>query len=118
MRTKSIHRFKYLLFLFFFRYDIDDGNYRELDKYTNIATVTSVLKLFLSSMPEPLIPKTIQQIIIMTQINFLETSDEKKTIVQLQDVFMQMDQLPYRVLKYILFHLKDVSEVNGNKKIM
>ena len=68
-------------------------------------------------MPEPLIPRKIQQLITTSQIHFSGMCNEKNMIAELQDVLMQMDQLSYRVLKYILFHLKDVSEVKGNQKL-
>ena len=89
------------------------GNYDEVEKCTNIATVTSSLKLFLREMPQPLITKEIQNLISDSQIDWSAIND-KLLISQLESIFMRIDHLSFCVLKYFLKHLKDVSETEGN----
>ena len=104
--------------MFCFSAEIDKGNYEDLEKCTNIATITSLFKSFLRSMPEPLITKHTQQLITQQQIDFVGNSNQRFMIAQLEGIFMRIDPLSYAVLKYILLHLKDVSETKGNKTII
>jgi len=95
--------------------EIELGNYEDLEKCTSIATVTSVLKAFIRQMPEPLLTRDCQQLIEQAQIDFLGNSNEGLMVAQLKGIFMTMDSLTYTVLKYILLHLKDISEAKDNK---
>ena len=94
--------------------EIENGNYEELEKCTNIATITSILKGFLRQMPEPLLTRHCQQLIEQAQIDFLGNANERLMIAQLEGIFMRIDPLSYSVLKYFLLHLKDISETKGN----
>ena len=98
---------------YFISDEIELGNYEELEKCTNIATVTSILKGFIRQMPEPLLTRHCQQLIEQAQIDFLGNENERLMIAQLEGIFMRIDPLSYSVLKYLLFHLKDISETKG-----
>ena len=69
-------------------------------------------------MPEPLLTRDCQQLIEQAQIDFLGNSNEGLMVAQLKGIFMTMDSLTYSVLKYILLHLKDISEAKGEKLIV
>ena len=97
--------------------EIDSGSYEEFEKCANIANITSVLKSFLRSMPEPLITRHTQQLITQSQIDFVGNSNQRLMIAQLEGIFMRIDPFSYAVLKYILLHLKDVSETKGNTTV-
>ena len=67
-------------------------------------------------MPEPVVTRQTQQLINQSQIDFIGNSNEKLMIAQLEGIFMRIDHLSFCVLKYILLHLKDISETKGNPK--
>ena len=108
----------YLFIHIYISDEIELGNYEDLEKCTSIATVTSVLKAFIRQMPEPLLTRDCQQLIEQAQIDFLGNSNEGLMVAQLKGIFMTMDSLTYSVLKYILLHLKDISEAKGEKLIV
>ena len=108
----------YLFIHIYIRDEIELGNYEDLEKCTSIATVTSVLKAFIRQMPEPLLTRDCQQLIEQAQIDFLGNSNEGLMVAQLKGIFMTMDSLTYTVLRYILLHLKDISEAKGEKIIV
>ena len=64
-------------------------------------------------MPEPLLTRDCQQLIEQAQIDFLSSANERLMIAQLEGIFMRIDPLSYSVLKYLLLHLKDISETKG-----
>ena len=67
-------------------------------------------------MPEPLLTRDCQQLIEQAQIDFLGNSNEGLMVAQLKGIFMTMDSLTYSVLKYLLLHLKDISEAKGKNQ--
>ena len=64
-------------------------------------------------MPEPLLTRDCQQLIEQAQIDFLSSANERLMIAQLEGIFMRIEPLSYSVLKYLLLHLKDISETKG-----
>ena len=98
----------------FFRYRINENNYESLENCTNIATITSVFKLFLREMLEPLITKEVSEFLTESHSDFSNTCDQNELIPQLKNALTLLKPLSHRVLHYILQHLKRVTDIKGN----
>ena len=99
-----------------FRYRINENNYEDVEKCKNVATITSIFKLFLREMVEPLITKEVSDFLTASKLDFSKGYDENKLIVQLKKGLALLKPLSHRVLHYLLQHLKRVADIKGNMK--
>ena len=99
--------------LFQFRNHIDQNNYKLVDKCTNVANLTSVLKLFLRELPTPLITRKILNEFKNTGVALAGQNDHRLLVMQLKKLLECIYEYSYRVLRYILFHSKRVADNKG-----
>ena len=95
------------------RDNIDQNNYKLLDKCTNVSNLTSVLKLFLRELPTPLIPRKVINDFKKSGINPWARCDPQSVVLQLRTLLESIDDYSYRVLRYILLHSKRVADDKG-----
>ena len=99
------------MFNIYFRYDINsNGDYTSFNNCTDASTIASLFKLFLRELPQPLISNE-----VITDLASFDLNQGCEAVnIRLKNAFNLMDNLPYRVLRYILVHLKKVAAVEAN----
>ena len=97
------------------RYAANEEKYDAIEKCTNIATLTSTVKLFLREMPDPLITQEMVNYVKTANMDLSGKGDQQKLISQLKKALSYIDKLAYQVLHYILQHAKRVADVEGKK---
>ena len=99
-----------------FRYEVDRGDYKCIDKCKDVTLLASAFKFFLREIqPEPLI--TIEARDRLYAVNVEKNVDADRLVPDIQKALQCLDPLAMRVLKYVLQHLKRVSDVEGNNTI-
>ena len=81
-----------------------------------MGTLTSTFKLFLREMKESIITKQVLKSIKKSNVDLTGKGDEKTVISQLKKSMELLDELPYRVLHYILLHAKQIADIQGNQQ--
>ena len=93
---------------------MDEGDYKLLDTTKDVSLLASTLKLFLRELPEPLINKNMKEFLLKSPVNFeKKNTDVKKLIETVWESLQYLDILTHRVLKYVLQHMKRMSDLQG-----
>ena len=92
---------------------MDRGTYDAIEDCTNIATLTSTVKLFLREMPDPLITKEMIDYVRTANLNLSGKGDPKTLISQLKKALTYIDKIAYRNLHFILEHAKLCADKEG-----
>ena len=99
---------------FLCRRDIDEGRYDVLDVCKEAPLLTSLFKLFLREMDEPIISKATRDRLYDVILNNEENRDGQAMIQKIGQVLELLDPTTFATLRYLLFHLKLISSVKGN----
>ena len=99
-----------LLKISYFRDHIENNNYSVIENCSNVANLTSVLKLFLREMPTALITTQILNDVKTGKINLFEHGNKESLVSQLKRSLSAIDAQSFRVLHYILQHAKRVAD--------
>ena len=92
---------------------MNEYKYDAVENCTNIATLTSTVKLFLREMPDPLITKEMIDFVRTANLNLSGKGDPKTLISQLKKALTYIDKIAYRNLHFILEHAKLCAEQEG-----
>ena len=97
-----------------FRDHVENNNYSVIEDCSNVANLTSVLKLFLREMPTALITTQILNDVKTGKINLFEHGNIVSLVSQLKRSLASIDAQSFRVLRYILQHAKRVADAGTN----
>ena len=97
------------------RSEIDKGRYDELDSCNEAALLTSTFKLFLRELVEPIITKDIRDRLYDVMIHNEENNDIQTMVQKTKKVLELVETTTFEVLRYLLFHLKLISNIKGKK---
>ena len=103
----------FCLFISLDRLDIDQGDYKHLDNCKDVSLLASAFKLFLRELPTPLITREMRKFLFSSHVDFERNSDAKELAESAKKSMELLDPLPRRVLKYVLQHMKRISDVKG-----
>ena len=92
---------------------MNEYKYDAVEHCTNIATLTSTVKLFLREMPDPLITKEMIDFVRTANLNLSGKGDPKTLISQLKKSLTYIDKIAYRNLHFILEHAKLCADGKG-----
>ena len=92
---------------------MNEYKYDVVENCTNIATLTSTVKLFLREMPDPLITKEMIDYVRTANLNLSGKGDPKTLISQLKKSLTYIDKIAYRNLHFILEHAKLCADEGG-----
>ena len=93
-----------------FRDHVENNNYSVIEDCSNVANLTSVLKLFLREMPTALITTQILNDVKTGKINLFEHGNIVSLVSQLKRSLASIDAQSFRVLRSILQHAKRVAD--------
>lgn len=97
------------------RSDTDEGRYDVLDVCKEAPLLTSLFKLFLREMDEPIISKATRDCLYDVILNNEEKRDGQAMILKIGQVLELLDPITFATLRYLLFHLKLISSVKANR---
>ena len=92
---------------------MNEYKYDAVENCSNIATLTSTVKLFLREMPDPLITKEMIDFVRTANLNLSGKGDPKTLIPQLKKSLTYIDKIAYRNLHFILEHAKLCADQEG-----
>ena len=93
---------------------IDQGEYKILDNCKDVSLLASAFKLFLRELPEPLIKREMKKALFKSEVDFeRKNADVNKLAQTVQEALQYLDPLAARVLKYVLQHMKRMSDLQG-----
>ena len=95
------------------RTTVDVDNYTLIENYDNVANLTSALKLFLRELPTPLITTEVIDDVRKCGRNLSGKYDQNPLLVQIRKSLEVLDNLAYRVLRYLVLHAKRVADNKG-----
>ena len=93
---------------------IDQGEYKHLDNCKDVSLLCSAFKLFLRELPVPLITREVRKSLFASQVDFEQRADPKLIAESVRKAVVSLDVLELRVLKYVLRHMKRLSDDKGN----
>ena len=103
--------------LFNHRLDVNNGSYKELDRCKDVPTLTSAFRLFFRELNRPLINRDVidSALALNLALSNIGYDMQEKTIAQIKSCIDAPPALNYKVLNYILLHLKRVADNEENK---
>jgi hypothetical protein len=100
-----------IFFISIFRLLIDSEDFSSVDNCSDVALLTSLFKLFLREIHEPLIPDTVQH----KFAEVFKAGNQKPAFAELRKTMeTEMPPTELRVLKYLFTHLRRVADEPKN----
>ena len=100
-----------IFFISIFRLLIDSEDFSAVDNCSDVALLTSLFKLFLREIHEPLIPDTVQH----KFAEVFKAGNQKPAFAELRKTMeTEMPPTELRVLKYLFTHLRRVADEPKN----
>ena len=106
--------FKNYVIDFIIRLAIDQGEYKHLDNCKDVSLLCSAFKLFLRELPVPLITREARKALFASQVDFEQNADPKLVAEAVRKAVISLDEIEFRVLKYVLRHMKRIADEKGN----
>ena len=96
---------------------MNNGSYKQLDRCKDVPTLTSAFKLFLRELHQPLINRDVIDSALELNLDLLKIGYDmqEEIIAQIRSSIELLPLLNYKVLHYILLHLKSVADNEENK---
>ena len=96
---------------------MNKGSYKELDRCRDVPTLTSAFRLFFRELNRPLINRNVidSALALNLDLSNIGYDMQEKTIAQIKSCIDVLPALNYKVLNYILLHLKRVADNEENK---
>ena len=105
------------LIVSYWRHDVNRGNYKQIERCKNVATLTSGLKMFLRDLPNPLLDRKVVDLCLALDLeNSLKVGcNVEPTNERIRDNLKLLSTLHYDVLHFIMLHLSRVGDNQENK---
>ena len=96
------------------RLAINDDDYNTFDSCKDVTIIASAFKLFLREMVEPLITKEMRNFLYSSDFSFEKSGEIKQLLGPIRKSLDLLEPLICRTLRYVLLHLKRMSDVKGS----
>ena len=96
---------------------MNNGSYKKLDRCNDVPTLTSAFRLFFRELNHPLINRDVidSALALNLDLSNIGYDMQEETIAQIKSSIDVLPALNYKVLNYILLHLKRVADNEENK---
>ena len=98
-----------------FRQEVNNGNYKEIEKCKSVATLTSAFKLFLRQLPTPIIERQMVELALSSNRASYRECSAIQLIADLKKSVALLPRVNYKSLHFILLHLKRVADNTENR---